>query len=253
MSMRTNDVFQRHEPCHACGSRNNLARYKSGSAYCFGCGYYEGSKRPLFSFDDMPSDDEPDRKAVKLPDNCTTAFSQEVLEWVKQYGLSTIELIKAGCLYNSYWDQLVFPFYDGDRRLVLYQARNFEVLRRQQRKYFTQGDVAQVLPIYQCNSRSRTLVLVEDCVSAIKLSRYCDAMPCLSSNLPKAKLMRLRVLYDSLIIWLDGNMYDNAMKLAKQAELLGFSASAVYTVEDPKSVDDTEIKDIINACTGLTQ
>lgn len=30
-----------HEPCPACGSKDNLARYEGGSAYCFGCQYYE--------------------------------------------------------------------------------------------------------------------------------------------------------------------------------------------------------------------
>lgn len=33
--------FVRHEPCPSCGSRDNLARYSSGTAHCFGCGYYE--------------------------------------------------------------------------------------------------------------------------------------------------------------------------------------------------------------------
>lgn len=35
--------FERHEPCPACGSKNNLARYSDGHAYCFsgGCDHYE--------------------------------------------------------------------------------------------------------------------------------------------------------------------------------------------------------------------
>ena len=40
--------FIRHEPCRNCGSRDNLARYSDGSAYCFGCKYTERSQ-------DMPS------------------------------------------------------------------------------------------------------------------------------------------------------------------------------------------------------
>ena len=32
-----------HEPCPKCKSRDNLARYSDGSAWCFGCGYYEKS------------------------------------------------------------------------------------------------------------------------------------------------------------------------------------------------------------------
>ena len=33
--------FLRHEPCPKCNSKDNLARYKDGHAYCFGCEYYE--------------------------------------------------------------------------------------------------------------------------------------------------------------------------------------------------------------------
>ena len=34
-------VFIRKEPCPDCGSRDNLARYSDGGAYCFGCGRHE--------------------------------------------------------------------------------------------------------------------------------------------------------------------------------------------------------------------
>ena len=33
--------FLKHEPCPKCGSKDNLARYDDGHAYCFGCEYYE--------------------------------------------------------------------------------------------------------------------------------------------------------------------------------------------------------------------
>ena len=33
--------FIQHEPCPKCGSRDNLARYTDGHAYCFGCEYRE--------------------------------------------------------------------------------------------------------------------------------------------------------------------------------------------------------------------
>jgi len=33
--------FLRHEPCPSCGSKDNLARYSDGHAWCFGCGYHE--------------------------------------------------------------------------------------------------------------------------------------------------------------------------------------------------------------------
>lgn len=32
-----------HEPCPACGSRDNLGRYSDGHGFCFGCGRYESA------------------------------------------------------------------------------------------------------------------------------------------------------------------------------------------------------------------
>ena len=34
-------TFVTHESCPSCGSKDNLARYSDGHAYCFGCGYRE--------------------------------------------------------------------------------------------------------------------------------------------------------------------------------------------------------------------
>lgn len=34
-------TFVHHEPCPGCGSRDNLARYDDGHAFCFGCAHYE--------------------------------------------------------------------------------------------------------------------------------------------------------------------------------------------------------------------
>ena len=38
-------LFLRHEPCPSCGSKDNLARYEDGHAYCFGCSNYEHGKQ----------------------------------------------------------------------------------------------------------------------------------------------------------------------------------------------------------------
>ena len=42
--------FIQHEPCPECGSRDNLARYDDGHAFCFGCNYREkagGEQKPV--------------------------------------------------------------------------------------------------------------------------------------------------------------------------------------------------------------
>lgn len=39
--METSSAFLRHESCPKCKSKDNLARYTDGHAYCFGCHHYE--------------------------------------------------------------------------------------------------------------------------------------------------------------------------------------------------------------------
>ena len=39
--MPSESKFLQHEPCPACGSKDNLARYSDGHAWCFGCCHYE--------------------------------------------------------------------------------------------------------------------------------------------------------------------------------------------------------------------
>lgn len=53
--------FVAHEPCPSCGSRNNLARYSDGHAYCFGCQHHERG-------DGTAPTTQPRRKAMGLLD-----------------------------------------------------------------------------------------------------------------------------------------------------------------------------------------
>ncbi|MDW9519114.1 toprim domain-containing protein [Sinorhizobium meliloti] len=66
----TDSDFLRHEPCPKCGSRNNLARYTDGHAYCFGCRHYE------------PGDNmETETEAREGPRNVEFVAAGEPSEW----------------------------------------------------------------------------------------------------------------------------------------------------------------------------
>ena len=243
-----NDRYLRHEPCPACGSRDNLARYASGSAYCFGCGYTEKSSKSLYLMEDNSN---PPSKLV-LPDDCCTQYTEEMIRWCSKYGITVPELLKNNVFCSPGWNQLIFTFYT-DEGLVLWQGRNFDEQLKKKRKYYTQGDVQKTFPIYYSGTTERTLVLVEDCISAMKIARYYDAMPCLSSDLSRNKLANLRHFYDNIVVWLDGNMYNKAQGLSKAAQMLGFGSSAIWTALDPKEYDDNEILETIKKQQELYQ
>lgn len=233
--------FVHHEPCPKCGSRDNLARYDDGSAYCFGCRYYEAPDlRHVISSlgkkgDDEQQDFEDERKAW------TSDFSPECVGWLGQYEIDLPTALKTGFLWHPGREQLIFPWYDPSYRLLGYQARNFK--QGSKTKYFTQGDVEKLIPVYHhSRERSKVLVLVEDVVSAVKCSRFTDSMPCLSSSLSADKLRRISKLYGTFVVWLDSNMLNNAMKMCERLEYMGAFTHLVHTPDDPKCYTYEELE-----------
>lgn len=99
---RDESSFVGHEPCPACGSRDNLARYASGRAHCHGCKYNEFP-------DDMTASSGPHRTRMSSSD--FTPFRPYEGELgdekvTRSYGISTktrqetgISLVRKGCTY----------------------------------------------------------------------------------------------------------------------------------------------------------
>ena len=231
-------VFVKHESCPRCGSRDNLGRYSDGSAWCFGCHYTESVSRSEHLHSVVQLKDE----HVQLSDDLCNDFPRHVVEWLKRYDVSVGEAIKWGWKYSPGRDQLVFLFNDGEGNVAVSQARNFNPVSAAKRKYYNQGSPKDVLPIFHAPTKQRTIVVVEDAVSAARIARQCDAMPCLGSYLPARKIMALRVLnYETLLVWLDADKLKEAREIETMAKWVGLSARTIYTELDPKEYTDKEI------------
>lgn len=232
--------FLHHEPCPSCNSRDNLGRYADGSAYCFGCHYYEP---PNGRTDPRDRGTSKSKDFANPPGDCGYEFSSECLNWLEKYGITVQELYERQVCWSPQRQQLVFLF-DND----IWQARNFSPASKT--KYFTQGNINEHLPVYSCASGdcrdSSTVVLVEDCISAIKIARQCDSMPLLGSNINHSKLYRLRHFYDTAVFWLDSDKYAEAQKLAQRGKLVGLSTRVIYTELDPKEYDDETISQLLS-------
>lgn len=221
----------------------------------------------------------------EIPEWFTQHLPHEGTEWAASYGISVPELLKWEVRGSIKPAKMVFPLHDQlgrfhevvssvgtgvstrrskediylqnirlEQRPFAYQLRNFpgETQANHQRKfpkYITYGSVSEILPIYHTSeslsSNSRRLVLVEDCLSAMKIARQSDVMPCLTSTLSLTKLKRLAARYDTFLVWLDGNMYDKAQRLARLLSLLGKEARAVYSPLDPKCYEDEQISRVL--------
>lgn len=229
--------FVEHEPCPSCGSRDNLARYSDGGAYCFGCGRTEGSQFSRYVTDSVIK--EP--TVLKLPDDAAMEYPAVAMDWITKYGLNVEILLRNNVFWSDKRKQLLFTWWDKsdtskNSQLLAYNARNFD----SGPKYTTKGNITDLLPIYKCaiagkHWKASTLVLVEDCLSAMKISNIVtDCMPCLRSGVSKEKIARLSYLYEKFVVWLDGDMYTNSMKIYDQLQFLNRECKVVNTTKDPK-------------------
>lgn len=256
---QSSDSFVRHEPCPRCGSRDNLARYSSGSAFCFGCGYYvSGSRHHLGS---QVSGFRGNNGSVQLgeasnqvrpevrppPDDIGTYYGGRALEWLRKYDIGVADLIKHNVKWSPSREQLIYQFFGADKDLVLWQARNFREGTAHKDRFYTGGKPEDVVAAYYPDESIREAAIVEDCVSGIKCARAGVAgIPCFGSTMSKTKLARIARLYGSVTVWLDEDKYNEGKKLATQLALLGCKTKVLQTSKDPKEYDDNVIRNFAN-------
>lgn len=240
----------RNTACPECGSRDNLGEYSDGSAWCWGCNVYIPPTRadrlqslqqllePIRSVDD---EDEP-----VLTTSGTTNFSPEAVQWLVRYDLTIPELLQHGTRFNERTNQLIFHLFDREGKLRCTQARNFS--RTAKSKYTNVGDKTTTFPLYQANrssteERVRLVILTEDILSAVKVSRQFDSFPLLGTSITKNTLQQLVMMgYQQIIVWLDRDKWRAAIEIAETAKWLGVSARAIYTELDPKEFSNETIK-----------
>lgn len=246
--------FLYHTSCDRCGSSDARAVYSAGDSFCFSCRKPTGTKTSPYAIAEKPTEE---RKVV-LPSDITQNYSADAVAWCNKYNISVEQMIQNNMVYSPYRDQLIFPFYDDNKNLLAYQARNLNAVSKAKR-YYTCGDVNELLPIYPCrfplsgNSNHRHLVLVEDCLSAIKISSTealgADTMCLLGSGINLKKLTQLRRSYDLLSVFLDPDMWHKSLGIVKQAQLLGFQARPIQADKDPKELSYLELKDLLQQST----
>lgn len=234
----------RHEPCPKCGSRDNLSRYSDESAWCWGCGYLE--KSPLEVR--LKQLTQPEMTVVKsteniLPDDATEIIMPQHLAWLKQYGLTNDEISQSFLSIPSRNSLACIIERDPETQAVLsYQERNFD----RKPKYLTYGKVKNHI----WSPRGLTgeaCVMVEDAVSAIKVSRVLPAVALFGCNLDRNTATRLSRLVDGAYIWLDP---DKRLEATLIANRLGWlfkdGIHVIWSDKDPKEHTMSQIEDILN-------
>ena len=244
--------FLRHESCPSCGSRDNLARYSDGSAWCFGCHYKErGDRSPFVGERDRQTETSTTRDGglygVLFPDDATNILGEPAQHWLDLYSIPMESCLRAGFKWSPYWEQLLMPFYNGDGALCCLQAKNFNPKRASKAKYYNTGEKSESRTIYrQLAKRSGDiLVLTEDAVSALKVSVLADAKPLLGTSIPREQIAAFKGPYNRLVVWLDADKWREGRAIADSAKLLGLSTKTLLTDKDPKEYDLETIKGLL--------
>lgn len=272
--------FVKHAPCPQCNSKDNLALYSDGGGYCFGCGYLQ--RKTISGYVQENNNDSGQRPSVSwLVGEEIPRFSERVVRWINQYPESSVEELirRRVTTVQGNPDSLLFQWFSEQGFPVLQQVRYFPP--HPKRKYITYGKPVEVLPIYYAgqqnnnfsrrprenlptnagmetssrgnalqpkaswNQSTRKLVIVEDALSAIKMAHSVDSMPCLGSDIPLSKITALSRFYEEIMVWLDGNMFHKAVKMAERFSLLGLTARAVYTELDPKCYTHEQMREFV--------
>ena len=281
--------FLYHSACPKCGSRDNLGTWTNGS-WCFGCGYQPRLTKSPYLEENI-NDNSKEISLGNLLRRSSTEYTRTTCEWIGKYGVDVSELLICGVRQGNSTgtkEYLQFCFYDtGPARNALRGTeanvraictrvfyKDIQSERRDgsrsiktkssvhQPKYLLAGDVEKLLPIYprrHSDGRSessflKTLVITEDCLSAIKVARQSDAMPCLTSTLSASKIKRLASLldpstgllrYDKVLVWLDGDMFHKSQKIARMFQHLEVEAHAIYSKDDPKCYNNPTIAKVL--------
>ena len=264
--------FVKHEPCPRCGSRDNLARYSDGSAYCFGCRYFVPSTTSGFVRErenrTENGDNENENLVYKLRQlGISRDYPERMVQWLNSAGISVEQAIKAGICYSHANDSAVFIYRGKDGKPVCIQERNFNPKQASKAKYTNTGSQGLVVSVMQSGlvglpriagtasvqeQLSQTLCVTEDFLSALRISLVkplngpqFDGFPALGTQVAKEKIMALKPYYSQVLVWLDRDKFREGQAIADAFKWQGLSARAIYTELDPKKYTDKEILDYL--------
>lgn len=224
--------FVRHGPCDKCGSKDNRAHYSDGSSYCFGCKAYT---RPT----QVANDEEGPKPAMNILSHLVEDIPEPNLTWLRQY--LTDEQIRQFFFYCPKLKRHVYLEFEG-RDLAYWEARS---VNPSDRKVISSGK--KPYKVWGKVHETSVVVLVEDIVSAIKVSEVAGVCCLHGSAIPHALYKYLGELpgVSMVIIWLDRDKLSDASVYARKFEFWGIDCAFIMTPKDPKDYNKDEIAEMI--------
>ncbi len=238
----------RTERCPQCAKLgkdlhgDNLAVYSDGHSFCYSCGYTRSSKS-LISFKGKAVDNNSQLVArninMYLPSDCDVSYPSMALQWIGQYELTRNDLLNHHVLWSEKVQRLIFPIF-GDGELLAWQGRSFD---KDRKKWYTIGKVEELFHIL---GKGNEIILVEDVISAIKISKVGHSSMCLfGSNISIERFKHLSTLTKEVAIYLDPDKRKESLKFNRRASLVGLKSRVIFSANDPKEETFERLKEIL--------
>lgn len=217
--------------CTHCDSSDAMAHYDDHT-YCFSCGKYTPFKdtetlRKRFNKRFDTNTQEVEVSALEVD----SVIPRHALSWLKKYGITDEEITLNGIGWNQDLEILVLLKTDG-----YYQGRNFK--EGSYIKYISKGN--KPLTSY---GEGDKIILVEDILSAIKVSRQNNgrSIALLGSSLSKQVEDYLLKENKEVYIWLDRDKAKTSIRMKNRLRELGLNCKSIVTELDPKELNCNEI------------
>ena len=178
--------------------------------------------------------------AIHLPLDYSTDIPIDGMLWLYKYGLTDKEIEDYRIGYSRDADRVILPWFDKDGNLVQYQGRAVRYTKCNP-KYISVG--SSTFGEIVNKDCLRKVTVVEDLLSAIKVSRFTSVI-CLFGSYMSPDIFRyLGENYDKVSIWLDHDKMVEAFKYAKRLRYTqDVDTNVIATKLDPKECEDRVIK-----------
>jgi len=216
--------------------------------YCNKCSYKHRTKKKitLQSFSDMHKKNTSyENNKAFLPSDFTLKIPQEAMWWLLKYSISEFKAREYKIGYSPSLNRIILPIYDQGK-LVFTQAR--AILPTQMPKYLSSKSVNKSKLLFKSFTKTpKTVVITEDILSAIVVSKVLPSVSIMGTVLSDYQLNYLVALKVPIIVWLDGDSagIKGRKKITQDLELAGVPCSYICTSKDPKEYNTKEMERII--------
>lgn len=224
-------------------SKDNLIEYSDGGLHCFRCNFHRHGDSLSSLKTHTQEGTKEAKRIIVLPADVDINLPSKAWDYLRQYSLTNQQISGNRVLWSDERQRLIFPYFD-DTGLIAWQGRYLGEDKKAA-KWFSQGDLKNILYILHSGEKRDRIILVEDVISAIRVGRIVDCMPLFGSYVSTSCILRLAKLYSRIDLWLDKDKEKDSYSYSKRIRDLGLQSHTIVTDKDPKEYKDYDIECLI--------